>query len=145
MGRKQAGFGLARGIRACAWGSTAQNIAQIHSPAMPVLLQTALLLSVSNVFMMFAWYAHLKNQADRKWYVVAVVSWSVALLEYLFMIPTNRIGNTAYSVAQLKVLQEVISLTLFIPFSVLYLQQPMKLDFVWSSMCMVGAVYFMFR
>jgi hypothetical protein len=76
---------------------------------------------------------------------VAVVSWSVALLEYLFMIPANRIGNTAYSVAQLKVLQEVISLTLFIPFSVLYLQQPMKLDFVWSSMCMVGAVYFMFR
>ncbi len=112
---------------------------------MPVLLQTALLLSVSNVFMMFAWYAHLKNQADRKWYVVAVVSWSVALLEYLFMIPANRIGNTAYSVAQLKVLQEVISLTLFIPFSVLYLQQPMKLDFVWSSMCMVGAVYFVFR
>ena len=112
---------------------------------MPVLLQTALLLSVSNVFMMFAWYAHLKNQADRKWYVVAVASWSVALLEYLFMIPANRIGNTAYSVAQLKVLQEVISLTLFIPFSVLYLQQPMKLDFVWSSRCMVGAVYFMFR
>ena len=112
---------------------------------MPVLLQTALLLSVSNVFMMFAWYAHLRNQSDRKWYVVAVVSWSVALLEYLFMIPANRIGNTAYSVAQLKVLQEVISLTLFIPFSVLYLQQPMKLDFVWSSMCMVGAVYFMFR
>ena len=112
---------------------------------MPVLLQTALLLSVSNLFMMFAWYAHLKNQADRKWYVVAVVSRSVALLEYLFMIPANRIGNTAYSVAQLKVLQEVISLTLFIPFSVLYLQQPMKLDFVWSSMCMVGAVYFMFR
>ena len=94
---------------------------------------------------MFAWYAHLKNQTDRKWYIVAVFSWSVALLEYLFLIPANRIGNTAYSVAQLKVLQEVISLTLFVPFSVLYLQQPMKMDFAWSAMCMVGAVYFMFR
>jgi uncharacterized protein (DUF486 family) len=112
---------------------------------MPVLLQTTLLLAVSNVFMMFAWYAHLKNYADRKWYLVAVLSWSVALLEYLFMIPANRIGNGAYTVAQLKVLQEVISLTLFVPFSVLYLQQPVKTDFLWSACCMVGAVYFMFR
>lgn len=112
---------------------------------MPVLLQTSLLLAVSNVFMMFAWYAHLKNFGDRKWYLVAVASWCVALLEYLFLIPANRIGNTSYSVAQLKVLHEVISLTLFVPFSVIYMQQPVKMDFLWSACCMVGAVYFMFR
>jgi uncharacterized protein (DUF486 family) len=112
---------------------------------MPVLLQTTLLLSVSNIFMMFAWYAHLKNFGDKKWYMVAVLSWGIALLEYLFLIPANRIGNTSYSVAQLKMLQEVVSLTMFVPFSVLYMQQPLKMDFLWSACCMVGAVYFMFR
>jgi uncharacterized protein (DUF486 family) len=112
---------------------------------MPILLQTIVLLSVSNLFMMFAWYAHLKNFGDRKWYWVAVISWGFALLEYLFMVPANRIGNTSYSVAQLKILQEVISLTVFVPFSVVYMQQPVKTDFIWSACCMVGAVYFMFR
>lgn len=112
---------------------------------MPVLLQTTLLLAVSNVFMTFAWYAHLRNYADRKWYLVVVMSWAIALFEYLFMIPANRIGHTAYSVAQLKILQEVVSLSLFMPFSALYLQQPLKMDFLWAGLCMVGAVYFMFR
>lgn len=112
---------------------------------MPVLLQTTLLLAVSNLFMLFAWYAHLKNLGDRKWYFVAVMSWSVALLEYLFMIPANRIGNSSYSVAQLKILQEVISLVVFVPFSALYLEQPLKMDFLWAAFCMLGAVYFMFR
>ena len=112
---------------------------------MPVLLQTTLLLAVSNVFMSFAWYGHLRSLTDRKWYWVVVLSWSIALLEYLFLIPANRIGHTTYSVAQLKVLQEVVSLSMFIPFSVLYMEQPIKMDFVWAGLCMVGAVYFMFR
>jgi uncharacterized protein (DUF486 family) len=112
---------------------------------MPVLLQTTLLLAVSNIFMSFAWYGHLRALTDRKWYWVAVLSWGIALLEYLFMIPANRIGHTAYSVAQLKVLQEVVSLSMFVPFSVLYMQQPLKSDFLWAGLCMVGAVYFMFR
>ncbi len=112
---------------------------------MPIFLQTTLLLAVSNIFMSFAWYGHLRALTDRKWYWVAVLSWSIALLEYLFMIPANRIGHTAYSVAQLKILQEVVSLSIFVPFSVLYMQQPLKMDFVWAGLCMVGAVYFMFR
>lgn len=112
---------------------------------MPILLQTALLLSISNVFMTFAWYGHLRSLDGRKWYFVVFLSWSLALFEYLFMIPANRIGNTAYSVAQLKMLQEVISLALFVPFSALYLQQPIKLDFLWAGLCMLGAVYFTFR
>ena len=112
---------------------------------MPILLQTSLLLSVSNVFMTFAWYGHLRSLDGRKWYLVVFLSWSIALFEYLFMIPANRIGNTAYSVAQLKILQEVISLALFVPFSALYLQEPIKLDFLWAGLCILGAVYFMFR
>ena len=112
---------------------------------MPILLQTALLLSISNVFMTFAWYGYLRLLDGRKWYLVVLLSWSLALFEYLFMIPANRIGNTAYSVAQLKILQEVISLALFGPFSPLYLQQPLKLDFVWAGLCILGAVYFIFR
>ena len=95
--------------------------------------------------MMFAWYGHLKNLSDRRWYYAAVLSWSIALLEYLFMVPANRIGSSTYSVAQLKILHEVISLTLFVPFSVFYLQQPLRLDFLWSGLCLSGAVYFMFR
>jgi uncharacterized protein (DUF486 family) len=112
---------------------------------MPVFVQTTLLLAISNVFMSFAWYAHLRNHSDRKWYVVVVLSWSIALLEYVFMVPANRIGSTAFSVAQLKVLQEVVSLSMFVPFSVFYMAQPIKLDFVWAGLCMMGAVYFMFR
>ena len=112
---------------------------------MPVLLKTVLLLGVSNVFMTFAWYAHLKNLNDKPWYIAALLSWGIALVEYLFQVPANRIGYTALSLPQLKILQEVISLTVFLPFAMFYMQQPIKLDFLWAGLCLVGAVYFMFR
>jgi uncharacterized protein len=110
-----------------------------------VFARTTLLLVISNVFMTFAWYAHLRNLGDRKWYVAAVVSWGIALFEYLFQVPANRIGYTELSLAQLKILQEVITLTVFVPFALLYMRQPFKLDFIWAGLCLVGAVYFMFR
>jgi len=95
--------------------------------------------------MSFAWYAHLKNLSHKPWLIVAFVSWGVALLEYLFQVPANRIGFTVLSLAQLKILQEVISLTVFVPFAVMYMNQPLKLDFLWAGLCLMGAVYFMFR
>jgi uncharacterized protein (DUF486 family) len=112
---------------------------------MRVMLVTAGLLTCSNVFMTFAWYAHLRDLRGRAWYVAALVSWSIALFEYLFQVPANRIGYTALSVAQLKILQEVITLSVFVPFAVLYMRQPLKLDFLWAGLCLLGAVYFMFR
>ena len=112
---------------------------------MSVLLQTTLLLILSNLFMTFAWYGHLKNLLGYPWYVAAVVSWSIALFEYLLQVPANRIGFTAFSVSQLKILQEVIALSVFVPFAVLYLDQPLKLDYLWAGLCLVGAVYFIFR
>ncbi|MCB5184741.1 DMT family protein [Methylobacillus gramineus] len=112
---------------------------------MPVFLKTVLLLSVSNVFMTFAWYAHLRNLNDKPWYIAAFLSWGIALLEYMFQVPANRIGYTAMSLAQLKILQEVISLSVFLPFAIFYMHQPIKLDFLWAGLCLVGAVYFMFR
>lgn len=112
---------------------------------MPVILKTILLLAVSNVFMTFAWYAHLKNLNNKPWIIAALLSWGVALLEYLFQVPANRIGFTVLSLAQLKILQEVITLAVFVPFAVLYMQQPIKLDFLWAGLCLMGAVYFMFR
>lgn len=112
---------------------------------MSILTRTILLLVISNVFMTFAWYAHLRNLHDRKWYVAALVSWAVALFEYLFQVPANRIGYSEYSLGQLKILQEVITLTVFVPFAVIYMQQPIKLNFLWAALCMVGAVYFVFR
>lgn len=112
---------------------------------MPILAQTTLLLVLSNVFMTLAWYGHLKNLRDRTWIVAALVSWGIALFEYLLQVPANRIGSTAYSVPQLKILQEVITLAVFVPFAVFYLGQPVKLDYVWAGLCMVGAVYFVFR
>lgn len=112
---------------------------------MPVVLRTVLLLTASNVFMTFAWYAHLRNLGDRPWYVAAVVSWSIALFEYLLQVPGNRIGYTQLSLPQLKILQEVITLCVFAPFAILYMGQPIKLDFLWAGVCMLGAVYFMFR
>jgi hypothetical protein len=112
---------------------------------MPVLLQTTSLLVLSNVFMTIAWYAHLKELSAKPWYVAALISWGVALLEYLFQVPANRIGHTAYSVGQLKILQEVITLSVFVPFSVLYLKEPLKLNYLWAGLCMCGAVYFIFR
>ncbi|CUA82298.1 MULTISPECIES: DMT family protein [Gulbenkiania] len=111
----------------------------------PPLVITALLLVCSNVFMTFAWYAHLKDMAARPWYVAALVSWGIALFEYLLQVPANRIGYTTLTLPQLKIMQEVITLTVFIPFSVFYMQQPFRWDYVWAALCMVGAVYFMFR
>lgn len=112
---------------------------------MPAVFKTILLLTVSNVFMTFAWYAHLKNLNNKPWMIAALASWGIALFEYLFQVPANRIGFTVLTVAQLKVLQEVITLTVFVPFAVFYMQQPMKLDFLWAGLCLMGAVYFMFR
>jgi uncharacterized protein len=110
-----------------------------------VIVRTTLLLIASNIFMTFAWYAHLKNLSDRKWYVAALVSWGIALFEYLLQVPANRIGFTALSLSQLKILQEVITLAVFVPFAVLYMRQQLRLDFLWAALCLVGAVYFMFR
>ena len=100
---------------------------------------------VSNVFMTFAWYAHLRNLSGRPWYVAAIASWGVALLEYLFQVPANRIGYTALSLGQLKIMQEVITLVVFVPFAVLYMRQPIRLDYLWAGLCILGAVYFVFR
>ena len=112
---------------------------------MPVVLKTVLLLTLSNVFMTFAWYAHLKNLNDKPWYIAAFVSWGIALLEYMFQVPANRIGFTVLSLPQLKILQEVITLAVFVPFAVLYMHQTVKLDFLWAGLCLLGAVYFIFR
>ena len=114
----------------------------------PVSLQTILLLIASNVFMTVAWYGHLKFfKSGSSWYVVAMVSWGIALFEYLLQVPANRIGflDAGYTVSQLKILQEVITLTVFVPFAVVVLGQPLKLDYLWAALCMVGAVYFVFR
>jgi len=111
----------------------------------PVVVRTVVLLTFSNVFMTFAWYAHLRNLSGRPWYIAALVSWGIALFEYLLQVPANRIGYTALSLAQLKILQEVITLAVFVPFAVLYMRQPLRWDYVWAGLCIVGAVYFMFR
>jgi len=111
----------------------------------PVIVQTAGLLAVSNVFMTFAWYAHLKDMNNQPWIVAAFASWGIALFEYLLQVPGNRIGYTVMSLPQLKIMQEVIALSVFIPFAVLYMKVELKWDFLWASLCLVGAVYFMFR
>ena len=111
----------------------------------PILAQTVVLLTLSNVFMTFAWYAHLKELSAKPWYVAALVSWGIALFEYLLQVPANRIGFTQYSLAQLKIIQEVITLSVFVPFAIYYMNQPLKLDYLWAALCMVGAVYFIFR
>lgn len=110
-----------------------------------IYVRTAGLLLLSNLFMTFAWYAHLRNLAGRPWYIAAAVSWGIALFEYLFQVPANRIGYSAMSLAQLKILQEVITLLVFAPFAVGYMRQPLKLDYLWAALCLVGAVYFVFR
>jgi uncharacterized protein len=117
----------------------------LHS--IPLSVQTIVLLAASNVFMTMAWYGHLKNLATAPWYVAALVSWGIALAEYLLQVPANRIGyqQAGFSVAQLKIIQEVITLSVFVPFAVFYLNEPMKLDYLWAALCMVGAVYFIFR
>ncbi|NMM80404.1 hypothetical protein B2J86_05590 [Acidovorax sp. SRB_14] len=112
---------------------------------LPISVQTVALLGASNVFMTFAWYGHLKNLAAAPWYIAALVSWGIALFEYLLQVPANRIGFTLFNVGQLKILQEVITLVVFVPFAVLYLGQPFKWDYLWAGLCMLGAVYFIFR
>jgi len=112
---------------------------------LPVPAQTVLLLIASNVFMTFAWYGHLKNLASAPWYTAALVSWGVALFEYLLQVPANRIGFTQFNIGQLKILQEVITLSVFVPFAVFYLGQPLKWDYLWAGLCLLGAVYFVFR
>jgi uncharacterized protein (DUF486 family) len=106
---------------------------------------TVILLSISNVFMTFAWYAHLKELSNKPWIIAALISWGIAFFEYIFQVPANRIGHTEFSVAQLKIIQEVITLSVFVPFSFFYLREPIKLDYLWAGLCMLGAVYFIFR
>lgn len=112
---------------------------------MSALVQTTALLILSNVFMTFAWYAHLKNLGDRPWFIAAFASWGIALFEYLVQVPANRIGYTELDLGQLKILQEAITLAVFVPFAFLYMQQPLKLNYLWAALCILGAVYFIFR
>jgi uncharacterized protein len=127
----------------------AVNSRHLQSPArhkvMRPVFTTILLLTLSNVFMTFAWYAHLKELSHRPWIVAALLSWGIALFEYLLQVPGNRIGYTVMSVGQLKILQEVITLSVFVPFALLYLKEPLKLDYLWAALCILGAVFFMFR
>jgi len=112
---------------------------------MSPILRFVLLLVASNVFMTFAWYAHLKHLDDRRWYVAAIVSWGIALFEYLLQVPGNRIGYQELRLDQLKIAQEVITLSVFVPFAVLYMKQPLRWNFLWAGLCLLGAVYFIFR
>ncbi len=113
--------------------------------SLPISAQTVGLLLLSNIFMTFAWYGHLKNLATAPWYIAALISWGIALFEYMFQVPANRIGFTQFSIGQLKIMQEVITLAVFVPFAVFYMNEPLKLDYLWAALCMVGAVYFIFR
>jgi uncharacterized protein len=112
---------------------------------MPVIATTVLLLICSNVFMTFAWYAHLRNLSQKPWIIAALISWGIALFEYLLQVPANRIGHTQLNLGQLKVLQEVITLTVFVPFAWLYMKEPLRWNYLWAGFCLVGAVFFMFR
>ncbi len=112
---------------------------------MSTIVQTTILLMMSNIFMTFAWYAHLKNLQNRAWYIAAFASWGIALLEYLLQVPANRIGYGQMTLPQLKILQEVIALSVFVPFAVLYMNQPIRLNYLWAGICLMGAVYFIFK
>jgi uncharacterized protein (DUF486 family) len=112
---------------------------------MPPTVTTVLLLTISNVFMTFAWYGHLKDLRAQPWIIAALVSWGIAFFEYMFQVPANRIGYSVLTLPQLKILQEVITLAVFVPFALVFMQQPLKLDFLWAGLCLVGAVYFIFR
>jgi uncharacterized protein (DUF486 family) len=112
---------------------------------LPTVALSALMLAASNVFMTFAWYAHLKNLSAKPWWIAALASWGIALFEYLLQVPANRIGYTALSLPQLKIMQEAITLVVFVPFAILYMEQPVKLDYLWAALCIMGAVYFVFR
>lgn len=111
----------------------------------PPVVISIFLLICSNVFMTFAWYAHLKELNNKPWLIAAFVSWGIALFEYMFQVPANRIGYTVLSVGQLKIMQEIITLTVFVPFSIMYLKEPLKLDYLWAGLCLLGAAYFIFR
>lgn len=110
-----------------------------------VLFQSVGLLTLSNIFMTIAWYGHLKNLAHKPWWIAALISWSIALCEYMLQVPANRIGYTMFSLAQLKIMQEAITLAVFVPFAMFYMNEPFKLDYVWAGFCLLGAVYFIFR
>lgn len=111
----------------------------------PVVVQTAFLLMLSNIFMTFAWYAHLKNLSGKHWLVAALISWGIAFFEYIIQVPANRIGYREMSVAQLKIMQEVITLSVFVPFAMLYMQEPFRLNYIWAGLCLIGAVFFIFK
>ena len=108
-------------------------------------MKTIFLLSLSNIFMTFAWYAHLKELREKPWIIAALISWGIALFEYLLQVPANRAGYGQFNLGQLKIIQEVIALTVFVPFALLYMKEPLRLDFLWAALCLVGAVYFTFR
>jgi len=110
-----------------------------------IFLKTTVLLICSNTFMTFAWYAHLRNWNDKPWYIAAVLSWGIAFFEYMLQVPANRIGYTTMTLPQLKVLQEIVTLSVFVPFAMFYMHQPIKLDYLWAGLCLVGAAYFVFR
>jgi uncharacterized protein (DUF486 family) len=110
-----------------------------------VVLQSGGLLVLSNIFMTFAWYAHLRELSGKPWFIAAMISWGIALFEYLLQVPANRIGYTVMSLPQLKIMQEVITLAVFVPFAIFFMKMPVKLDFLWAALCMCGAVYFIFR
>jgi uncharacterized protein (DUF486 family) len=112
---------------------------------MPLIVKTTVLLIMSNVFMTFAWYAHLKNLGDRKWYIAAIASWRIAFFEYMIQVPANRIGYSALSLSQLKIMQEIITLSVFVPFALFYMHQPFKLNYLWAALCLIGAAYFIFK
>ena len=112
---------------------------------MTVIVKSILLLIASNIFMSFAWYAHLKNLISKPWYIAALVSWCIAFFEYLLQVPANRLGSSVLQLSQLKILQECITLAVFVPFSLFYMNQPLKMNYIWASLCLVGAVYFIFK
>ena len=112
---------------------------------MPVIARTVLLLCASNVFMTFAWYAHLRNLSQRPWFIAAIASWGIAFFEYILQVPANRIGHRTLDLGQLKMLQEVITLTVFVPFAWLYMKEPLRLNYLWAALCLCGAVFFIFR
>ena len=112
---------------------------------MSPIAKTVILLTASNVFMTFAWYAHLKNLSQKPWIVASLVSWGIALFEYMLQVPANRIGHTQLELGQLKILQEAITLTVFVPFAMLYMKEPVRLNYLWAAVCLCGAVYFVFR
>jgi len=144
VSRRGSMSGVLSGVSAPAREAHAPITLRTQAPMRAISL-TLLMLTLSNVFMTFAWYAHLKELSHKPWIVAAVVSWGIAFFEYMLQVPGNRIGYTVLSVGQLKILQEVITLAVFVPFAIFYLKEPLKLDYLWAALCILGAVYFVFR